>query len=49
MIGLNNLVLHTLVVILLYVLFSLAAHVTALIALAYWDHFVMILYLNSKF
>ena len=49
MIGLNDPVLHALVVILFYVLFALAACMTALITLAYWDHFMTILYFNSKF
>jgi hypothetical protein len=37
------------VVVLIYILFVLAAHMAALIALAYWDHFVQVLYFNSKF
>ena len=46
--GVAILVVTALVVVLIYVLFTLAAHITALIALAYWDHFVQILYFDSK-
>jgi len=42
-------VLQALVVALIYILFTLAACMTALIALAYWDHFVQVLYFGSKF
>jgi multisubunit Na+/H+ antiporter MnhC subunit len=45
--GQNDPVLQALVITLIFVLLGLAAHVTALIALAYWDHFVIILYFNS--
>ena len=34
---------------LIYILFSPAAYMTALITLAYWNHFVQVLYFNSKF
>jgi len=47
--GQNDLVLPALTVLLILVLLALAARVTAPIAHTYWDHFVMVLYLDSKF
>jgi hypothetical protein len=46
-IGYNNFVLFAIVTVLFYVLFALATCITALIALAYWDHFMNILYFDS--
>jgi hypothetical protein len=42
-------VLQSLVLLLTFILLGLAARLTALIAAAYWDHFVTTLYFNSKF
>ena len=42
-------VLQSLVLLLIFILLGLAAWLTALIAAAYWDHFVMTLYFDSKF
>jgi hypothetical protein len=47
--GLRDPVLQSLIILLVFMLLALAACVTALITMAYWDHFVMILYLDSKF
>ena len=47
--GLSDLVLQSLVILLIFVLLGIAAHVTALILAAYWDHFVTVLYFDSKF
>jgi hypothetical protein len=41
--------LNSLIVLLIFVLLGLAARVTALALAAYWDHFVMVLYFDSKF
>jgi len=45
----NDLVLQALVIALIFVLLGLTAHATALILQAYWDHFMQVLYFNSKF
>ena len=42
-------VLQSLVLLLIFILLGLAARLTALIAAAYWDHFVSPLYFDSKF
>jgi hypothetical protein len=47
--GQNDPVLSAFTILLIFVLLALAAHVTALIAHAYWDHFIMVLYFDSKF
>jgi hypothetical protein len=41
-------ILQSLVLLLTFVLLGLAARLTALIAAAYWDHFVTTLYFDSK-
>ena len=46
---LDDPVLQTLVITLIFVLLGLIARATALILQAYWDHFVQALYFNSKF
>jgi hypothetical protein len=46
---LHNLVLQALVIVLIFVLLGLTAHVTALILQAYWNHFMQVLYFDSKF
>jgi hypothetical protein len=45
----NNLVLQALVIALILVLLGLTARATALILRAYWDHFVQVIYFDSKF
>ena len=47
--GLSDPVLQSLVILLIFVLLGIAAHVTALALAAYLDHFVMVLYFDSKF
>ena len=47
--GQNDLVLQSLVITLIFVLLQLTAHTTTLILRAYWDHFIQVLYFNSKF
>ena len=42
-------VLQALIITLIFVLLELTAHATALILRAYWDHFVQVLYFDSKF
>jgi hypothetical protein len=42
-------VLQSLVLLLIFILLGLAAQLTALIAAAYWDHFMTTLYFDSKF
>jgi hypothetical protein len=42
-------VLQALVIALIFVLLGLTACATALILQAYWNHFVQVLYLDSKF
>jgi hypothetical protein len=37
------------IITLIFVLLGLTAHVTALILWGYWDHFVQVLYFDSKF
>jgi len=49
MLILHNLVLQALVITLIFVLLGLTACATALILQAYWNHFVQVLYFNSKF
>jgi hypothetical protein len=46
---LHDLVLQAVVIALIFVLLGLTAHATALILRAYWDHFVQVLYFDSKF
>jgi hypothetical protein len=46
---LDDPVIRALAVTLIYILFALAAHITALILLLYWDHFIQVLYFDSKF
>jgi hypothetical protein len=46
---LHDLVLQALVIVLIFVLLRLTAHATALILRAYWNHFMQVLYLDSKF
>ena len=46
---LHNLVLQALVIALIFVLLGLTACATALILQAYWNHFVQVLYFDSKF
>jgi hypothetical protein len=45
----NNPVLQTLVIALIFVLLGLTARATNLILRAYWDHFVEVLYFDSKY
>jgi hypothetical protein len=45
----NDPVLWALIIVLIFVLLALVAHVIALIAHMYWDHFVKVLYFDSKF
>ena len=45
----SDLVLQSLVILLIFVLLGIAACVTALVLADYWDHFVMVLYFDSKF
>jgi multisubunit Na+/H+ antiporter MnhC subunit len=45
----NDPVLQTLIIALIFVLLGLTACATALILRAYWDHFVQVLYFDSKF
>ena len=47
--GLSDPVLQSLIVLLIFVLLGIAARVTALILAAYWDHFMTVLYFDSKF
>jgi len=47
--GQNNLILQALVITLIFILLALVAHMTALIAQAYWDHFMKVLYFDSNF
>jgi hypothetical protein len=47
--GQNDLVLQALIITLIFVLLGLIAHATALIIQAYWDHFMQVLYFDSKF
>jgi len=42
-------VLQSLVILLIFVLLGIAARMTALILADYWDHFMTVLYFNSKF
>ena len=44
----NDLILQALVITLIFVLLGLTACAIALILQAYWDHFVQILYFDSK-
>jgi hypothetical protein len=46
---LGNPVVRALAIALIYILFALVARMTALILLSYWDHFIQVLYFNSKF
>jgi hypothetical protein len=46
---LYDLVLQALVIVLIFVLLGLTACATALILQAYWNHFVQVLYFDSKF
>jgi len=41
-------VLQALIIALTFVLLELTAHATALILRAYWNHFVQVLYFDSK-
>jgi hypothetical protein len=45
----NDPVLRALVITLIFVLLRLTAHATTLILCTYWDHFVQVLYFDSKF
>jgi hypothetical protein len=45
----NDLVLQALIIALIFMLLGLTAHATALILRAYWDHFMQVLYFDSKF
>ena len=45
----NDLVLQALVIVLIFVLLGLTARATAPILRAYWNHFVQVLYFDSKF
>jgi hypothetical protein len=47
--GPSDPILQSLIILLIFVLLGIAAHVTTLILAAYWDHFVMVLYFDSKF
>ena len=47
--GPSDPVLNSLIVLLIFVLLGIVARVTALILAAYWDHFVTVLYFDSKF
>ena len=47
--GLSDPVLQSLIILLIFVLLGIVARVTALVLAAYWDHFVMVLYFDSKF
>jgi hypothetical protein len=49
MLILHDLVLQALVIALIFVLLGLIARATALILRAYWNHFMQVLYFNSKF
>jgi len=42
-------VLQALVIVLIFVLLGLTTHATALILHTYWNHFVQVLYFDSKF
>jgi multisubunit Na+/H+ antiporter MnhC subunit len=46
---LHDPVLQALVIALIFVLLGLTAHATNLILQAYWDHFVEVLYFDSKY
>jgi hypothetical protein len=46
---LDDPVTRALAIALIYIAFTLAAHVVALLTLAYWDHFVQVLLFDSKF
>ena len=46
---LHDLVLQALVIVLIFVLLGLTARATNLILQAYWDHFVEVLYFDSKY
>ena len=46
---LHDPVLQALVIVLIFVLLELTARATALILQEYWDHFVQVLYFDSKF
>ena len=47
--GPSDPVLQSLVILLIFMLLGIAARVTTLILAAYWDHFMTVLYLDSKF
>jgi hypothetical protein len=49
MLILHDPVLQALVIALMFVLLGLTARATALILRAYWNHFVQVLYFDSKF
>jgi hypothetical protein len=46
---LHNPVLQALVIVLIFVLLGLTARATNLILHAYWNHFVEVLYFDSKY
>jgi hypothetical protein len=46
---LHNPVLQALIIALIFVLLGLTACATNLLLQAYWDHFVEVLYFNSKY
>ena len=46
---LDDLVLQTLVIALIFVLLGLIAHATALILRAYWNHFTQVILFDSKY
>ena len=47
--GPSDPVLQSLVILLIFVLLGIMACLTTLILAAYWDHFVTVLYFDSKF
>jgi len=49
MLILHDPVLQALIIALIFVLLGLIARATALILQAYWNHFVQVLYFDSKF
>ena len=47
--GPSDLVLQSLVILLIFMLLGIAACMTTLVLAAHWDHFVTVLYFNSKY
>jgi hypothetical protein len=46
---LDDPMLQTLIIALIFVLLGLTAHATTLILRAYWNHFTQVIFFNSKF